>query len=416
EVAIIGGGFTGLSAALHLARDHGIEARVLEAGHIGWGASGRNGGFCCMPATKLSFSDLFKQYGLEETRHFFRSQMEAIELVARLGEEEGIDYDKTGDGIVQVSHHPTRNFELREDCMTLKKCFGIQSDYIPEAAFRERYFDAAESFGGLHVRAGFGLHPMKFVAGLANAAVRHGAVLHGRSPVTGWQKENGKHRLQTPRGSISADQVIVAVNGFIQKQLNKKIEAASVPLISNIIVTRPLTDEELARHAWKNTSPSVSTKNLHNYFRVLPDKRFLIGGRGDFEGSDAAGQVTRADLQAQFRKLFPEWREVPVSHFWRGLVCITRRLTPCIGRMDDDDSVWYGFGYHGNGVCNAPWAGMMIARNLAGANRDLAGIPQPMRGLSPALPFGRLRLWLIRAAYAWYRWQDARDNMRTDHS
>jgi len=407
EVAIIGGGFTGLSAALHLARDYGIEARVLEVGHIGWGASGRNGGFCCMPATKLSIPQLIRKYGLEETQHFYRAQIEAVELVKQLGEEEGIDYDKTGDGIVDVVHHPSRMDELREKQQALEKHFNIKSELIEEDDFRQRYFDAAESFGGLHIRAGFGLHPMKFVAGLANAAARRGAVLHGKSPVTGWRKENGRHRLETPQGTVRANKIIIAVNGFIQKQLNATVEAASIPVLSNIIVTRPLSDEEFARHAWQNTSPSVSTKNLHNYFRVLPDKRFLIGARGDFEGSEKAGESMRMQLEAQFRALFPEWRGVPVSHFWRGLVCLTRRLSPSIGRLGYDPSVWFGFGYHGNGVSNAPWAGMMIARNLAGANRDLVGIPRAMRGLSPGIPFGKLRLWLVRAAYAYYRVKDA---------
>lgn len=407
EIAIIGGGFTGLSAALHLARDYGIEARVLEAGHIGWGASGRNGGFCCMPATRLSIGELVRKYGLAETQHFYRAQVEAVDLVRRLGEEEDIDYDKTGDGIVDVAHHPSRMAALREQHQALEKHFGIESELIGEHDFRQRYFDAAESFGGLHVRTGFGLHPMKFVAGLARAAERRGAVIHGRSPVTGWRKESGKHRLDTPCGTLRAKQVVVAANGFIKKELNAAVDAASIPVMSNIIVTRPLSGEELARHAWRNTSPAVSTRHLHNYFRLLPDGRFLIGARGDFDGSDEAGEGMRVRLEAQFRSLFPEWRDVAVTHFWRGLVCLTRRLSPCIGRLDDDPSVWFGFGYHGNGVSNAPWAGMMIAGNLAGANRELAGIPRIMRGLCPGIPLGRLRLWPVRAAYAWYRLKDA---------
>ena len=407
DVAIIGGGYTGLSAALHLARDFGIEARVLEAGHIGWGASGRNGGFCCMPATKLSIAELVRRYGLADTQHFFRAQMEAIDLVRRLGEEEGIDYDKSGEGIVDVAHNRSRMDGLKDEQETLKKLFGIDSELIDKQSFRENYFDCAELEGGLKVHAGFGLNPIKFVAGLARAARRRGAVIHGRSPVTAWRKEDGIHRLETPAGSLKAEQVIVAVNGFIRKELNAAIDTASLPAISNIIVTRPLSDEELEAHRWKNTSPAVTTKMLHNYFRLLPDKRFLIGGRGDFEGSEQSGQIMRPRLEARFRALFPRWREVPVSHFWRGLVCVTRRLSPCIGRLDDDPSVWFGFGYHGNGVCNAPWAGMTIARNLAGANRDLAGIPSVMRGLSPGFVFPGLRLWMLRAAYAYYRVKDA---------
>ncbi|MDH3411023.1 MAG: FAD-binding oxidoreductase [Gammaproteobacteria bacterium] len=407
DVAIIGGGYTGLSAALHLARDYGIQARVLEAGHVGWGASGRNGGFCCMPATKLSIPELIRRYGLEETQHFYRAQMEAIDLVRSLGEEEGIDYDKSGEGILDVADKPSRMQGLRQEHDALKKLFGIDSELIDKKKFQQNYFDCAELEGGLLVHAGFGLNPMKFVGGLGKAAVRRGAVVHGKSPVTGWRKENGVHHLRTPRGTLTARQVIVAVNGFIREELNAALDASALPAISNIIVTRPLSNDELQAHAWRNTSPAVTTKKLHNYFRLLPDRRFLIGGRGDYHGSAQSGQAMRAELEARFHELFPNWREVSVSHFWRGLVCVTRRLSPCIGRLDDDQSVWYGFGYHGNGVCNAPWAGMMIARNMAGANRDLAGIPKVMRGLSPSFVFPGLRLWMLRAAYTYYRIKDA---------
>ncbi len=206
---------------------------------------------------------------------------------------------------------------------------------------------------------------------------------------------------------LSAERVIVAVNGFIREELSPALDAAALPAISNIIVTRPLSEDELQAHAWKNTSPAVTTRKLHNYFRLLPDNRFLIGGRGDYHGSEQSGQAMRLRLEARFRQLFPRWREVPVTHFWRGLVCVTRRLSPCIGRLDDDDRVWYAFGYHGNGVCNAPWAGMMLAKNLAGANRDLAAVPTVMRGLSPSFVFPALRVWMLRAAYAYYRLKDA---------
>ncbi|MCK5273763.1 MAG: FAD-binding oxidoreductase, partial [Alphaproteobacteria bacterium] len=128
DVAVIGGGYTGLSTALHLARDYGVDVRVLEAGdRIGWGASGRNGGFCCMPATKLSVAQMTRRYGLDETKRFFASQIEGVEFTRALIADNGIDCDPRGDGIFDVAHRPRAFGELKEYGETLGKLFGIET-------------------------------------------------------------------------------------------------------------------------------------------------------------------------------------------------------------------------------------------------------------------------------------------------
>ena len=407
DVAIIGGGYTGLSAALHLARDHGVHARVLEAGHIGWGASGRNAGFCCLAATKLSIGQLISRYGLDEAKRFYQSQLEAIELVRDLGEREGIELEVAGDGVIDVAHRASRMRDLKDQQASLKDLFGIDSTLLTAEEFRERYFDCKELCGALHVHAGFALNPMKFSNGLALAAVRRGAILHSRSPVVGWRHDHGAHVLETPQGSVHAERVIVATNGFTRDGMHPALDGVALPAISNLIATRPMNAEEQSRQAWQNANPVCTTRTLLNYYRMLPDGRFLFGARGDFSGSERAGEAMRAGLERRFREIFPGWRDVPVSHFWRGLICVTRRLTPCIGRLEEDESVWFGFGYHANGVNTAPWAGMMLARDLAGANRDPAALPAALRGLSPRFPFGRLRTWLLRGACLYYGARDA---------
>ena len=406
DVAVIGGGFTGLSCALHLARDFQMDVRVLEAGSMGWGASGRNGGFCCMPATMLSVEQLIHRYGFEETQKFYRMQLDGMQLVRSLGTDENIDFDLQGDGNLEVVHHPSRLAGLTANAETLTRLFGVRTRIYSRQEFAEAHHDSAEQFGGMHMDAGFALHPLKFVKGLARAAAARGAVLHPHSLVRTWQRENGEHRLVTAGGTLRARRVVVATNGFTREGLHSEFDRMLIPAISNIVTTRPLTVEELARHRWQTQNPICNTRTLLFYYRMLPDRSFLFGARGDITGSPQAGERMRVWMTRRLGEVFPGWCDVPISHFWRGFVCVSRKLTPSVGRLDGDPSVSYGFGYHANGVNTAPWVGMKLAQQIAGRSIE---IPAIMKGLAPRFPFAWIRRYALGCAYLYYRWQDAMD-------
>jgi len=406
EVAVIGGGYTGLSTAYHLAKDEGIPARVLEAGHIGWGASGRNGGFCCFAPDKVGVAGLVKRYGLEETQRYYASQVEAIELVDRLGREAGIDYDRQGDGFYEVAHNARVVPELADSKDRLARHFGIESRLLTAEEFGAIGHKGTEQFGALHVKVGFGLHPLKFLAGLAAAAQTAGARLHGHSLVTAWTKEGDWHRLETARGSLRARRVVLAANGFLREGLKADFDGRVLPALSNIVVTRPLTPGEQAAENFVTESPITNLRHLLFYYRLLPDRRILFGARGDASGSDAAAEAMRLWLMRRLSEVFPALRDVEVTHFWRGLVSLTRDMTPAIGRLPDDESVFYATGCHGNGVNTMPWAGRQIARLIRGANREEDLLPAIVRGPPPKFPLPGLRKFYLRAAYAWYQWKD----------
>jgi len=407
EVAVIGGGYTGLSVALHLARDHGVDVRLLEAGDIGWGASGRNGGFCTLAATKLTVDQMIARYGLDETKRFYASQLEAIDLVDALLRDEAIDCDRRGDGNLLVAHKPSRYRELQEEADTLTRLFGIPTRLYSAKEFAAVGHHSPEQFGALHMGAGFALHPLKFALGLGRAAARRGAHLHPHSRVLEWRRAGGRHRLVTAGGEVRARQVVVATNGFTRDDLHPALDGVCVPAISNVVTTRPLDDEEIARQGWRTEEPVCNTRHLLFYYRLLPDRRFLFGARGDTTGRPEDAENMRAWMLRRLGEMFPEWKNVPLTHFWRGFVCGTRRFTPCIGRLDGDPGVWYAFGYHGNGVNTAPWAGMTLARHIAGSNTGSLSVPAAMAGLSPPLPLPALRVWALRAAYLYYRCRDA---------
>jgi len=407
DIAILGGGFTGLSAALHLARDHAARCCVLEAGEIGWGASGRNGGFCCLYPSRLSLQELTRRFGECDTKAFLNAQLEAIDLVDQLAESEGIDLCRQGNGTYEVAHAPARTGELADYADALRSRFGIPARYLDREAFAETVHDATEQFGGVHVQAGFGLNPLGFVRGLARAAARHGAGIYTGSRVLDLTRERGGYRLETAQGSVRAKRLIIAANGYLPESLVPQLKGRSVPVISNILSTRVLQAAELAAQRWHTQSPCSNTRRLLFYYRLLRDGRFLFGARGDTRGSPAAAARMRRWMSRRFREVFPAWRDVEITHYWRGLVCMSASGLPAIGALDEANTAFYGMAFHGNGVAAAPWTGRLLAALSAGVAR-LDSIPRLMRGPSPRVPVPALRRWYLRTALAWYRLRDRR--------
>ncbi|MDJ0711407.1 MAG: FAD-dependent oxidoreductase [Woeseiaceae bacterium] len=407
DVAIVGGGYTGLSAALHLARDHDVDVRVLEAGHFGWGASGRNGGFCCLGGTALPGEELVRVYGADVARETYAAHRDAVELVRELLDEENIDAETQGDRELDVAHS-ARAFAGMEKAYELySEVLGCDVELYSQDEFREQFYDSPEQFGGLTIAPTFGLHPLRYCRGLAAAAARHGAVLHDRSEVVDWSRDDaGYHRLATRGGELRARRVVYATNGFIDEGLRPEFQARTLPIISAIIVTRPLTGGERAAHNWVTEQPAANSRRILNYFRLLPDGRFLLGGRGYGTGRPDQEQRTYRGLRRRLAEAWPHWSAVDIDYSWQGLLCFTGGLRPCIGHLDDDESLWFGYGYHGNGVATGTWSGMKLARWIATGRRP--ELPGSFVGLGKRFPLPRLRLHYLRMGIALSRWLDSR--------
>lgn len=406
EVAIIGGGYTGLTAAYHLARRHGVQARVLEAAPIGWGASGRNGGFCCLGSVWLSLDALVRRFGEAEAARCVGAMREAVELVRDFATEEGITLDAQGQGTITVAHRLSRLRHLEEEAHALARLGAGATAIWSKEELAERGYSSPEAFGAMHQSVGFGLHPLKYCRGLADAALRRGAVIHGESPVIAWRREGPRHVLQTPRGTVTARRVLIATNGFTRDELHKALDGCLLPALSNIVVTRPLSDSELAAQGVTTEMPTSDTRGLLFYVRLLPDRRFMFGARGGLDASPESSSLQRAFLERRLREMYPAWRDVETTHFWRGPVCLSAAFTPHIARLDEAGTVTCALAYHGSGVAMSGWAGRAAAALTLGVDGAEAAIPAPLATMPRRWPVARFRLFWLRLAYLGFRLKD----------
>lgn len=401
DVAIVGGGFTGISAALHLARA-GLDVRVLEAQSPYWGASGRNGGFCCLGGAKQSDAGLRRLVGEGGRLAWCETERRAVELVADLIDELALEVDRHSDGETLVAHRPRDWDRLRADAEGIRRDYGVTPVLLPADAMPGAGLGTG-FHGALTTPVGFALNPRKYLAGLAGAARAAGARLYDHSPVMAIEG-HGPYRVKTDQGSLAADRVILATGGYSSDDLPGWMASRFLPLQSSVIVTRPLTSAEQAAASWTSEQMVYDTRNLLHYFRLMPDGRFLFGMRGGLSQTPRAVAANRRAIRRDFHAMFPEWRDVDIVHYWSGLVCFTRQRTPFVGAVPDMPGLFAGFAYHGNGVAMASYSGALLAQQITGTG-DLPH-PDVMKMTPRRFPFGLYRRFPARLAYAAYALQD----------
>ena len=388
DVAIVGGGFTGLSAALHLAQA-GVSVAVLEGETPGWGASGRNGGFCCLGGSKRSHASLQKVFGKAAADAYAHTEEKAVHLVADLLQTYGIPADTHSKGETQLAHSARAMEALRRQ--------ADDTGQLHEAAELAELGLGGPFYGGYTSPTGFGLNPRKYLFGLARAASTLGAALFQRSAVQSIGKSAVGFELQTQAGRVGASNVLICTNGYSSEDVPNWLSGRYMPAQSTVLVTRPLTEAELQAQGWTSDQMAYDTRHLLHYFRLMPDRRFLFGMRGGLRSSDGAEAAIRRKVVADFHKMFPAWRGVEVSHMWSGLVCMSRNLTPYVGPVPDQPGMYAGLAYHGNGVAMGTFCGRALAQTVLG---EMPNLPTPMTAQMRRFPLGRWRRVLMPPAYA----------------
>ncbi|UWP94004.1 FAD-binding oxidoreductase (plasmid) [Aliiroseovarius crassostreae] len=399
DFAVIGGGYAGLSAALQLA-EAGADVTVLDAMTPGWGASGRNGGLVSLGAAKLDDGQILRRYGPEDARLFFDAERAAVDLVETYLERFALDVDRQSSGYTYLAHRPEAVQGLKEYGQQYTSRYGLPYQFIPKDEMPARGMTSPDFHGAVTLPIGFALNPMKFVLGLTGAVERAGVRIHSRAPVMEITP-GAPHILQTPQGRLRARHLLICTNGYSSEDLPDALAGRYLPVQSNILVTRPMAEDELAAQGWTSDQMCVDSRTLLHYFRLLPDRRMLLGLRGSVRVTEAEMARTEATARADFDRMFPAWQQVETEYFWSGLICMTRNLVPFAGPVPGMDRAWAALGFHGGGVTMAPYAGALIADMALGRSaRPHPGLMQrPLRRFE----LGRWRRSALPAAFAWYR-------------
>ena len=396
RVAVIGAGFAGLNTALGLA-ERGVEDVVLlEREEVGFGASGRNGGFV-FAGYSLGEQALLDQLGEARAQALFQLTTEAVGRIRRRIEEYAIACDAVDEGVIWANWFRDPAV-LRQRQRLLAERYGVQWQWVPQGEMRtlihsERYHD------GLYERDALHLHPLNYAIGLATAAAARGVRIHEHSGVRSLAREGLQWRLRTAQGELLADQVVLACGGYLAG-LRQSIDRAILPIATYVMVTEPLgprLDECLQTRA-----AIYDSRFAFDYYRPLPDSRLLWGGR--ISVLNRSARAVQRLLTRDMLRVFPQLAGVRIDHAWSGLMSYARHQMPQIG--GEGGGLWCAQAFGGHGLAPTCAAGELLAAAIAEGDdgwKRFAGY-----GLGNThRPFGYL------AAQASYWWQQGRDCLKT---
>ncbi|MBU3582262.1 FAD-binding oxidoreductase [Polynucleobacter sp. AP-Capit-er-40B-B4] len=390
DVVVIGSGSTGVSTALYLAQEHGIKAVILEANQTAWGCSSRSGGQGQNASGRLSRSQWIERWGIDTAKKLDREIYTGFENFKELVSQ--IDCDATDGGHLYVAHRPEKMAYLQNEAKVRKEVFGYDPLLMSAQELREQYCDDRDAAGALLEREGVGIHPLKFTYGLLRKAQSLGVKIHTGSPVESWETINGIHHIRTPGGIVRAKRIAICTGGYGMQGL-KPVKNRILPILSNSVVTRPLTDAEIAACNFRSHTFLTDTRTLRFYYRLLKDNRLQLGSRSSISGADANAPEHLKLLTDAIARKFPPLAGIQINYSWWGWVDVSHDMMPRITQPDPKQMVWYALGYGGNGVSFSTWAGKRLAELVAGSKVNSEVFKLPIYNSPLEFPnlFGKIR-------------------------
>jgi gamma-glutamylputrescine oxidase len=380
EVCVIGGGFTGVSCALHLA-ERGYDVALLESERIGWGASGRNGGQLGSGQRKGQ-DELEKMLGREHAHRLWALAEESKATARHLIHKHAIRCDLKS-GVLHPMHRADYVDDAHRYVRKLRRDYGY--DQIEAVSTREMAdMLGTDAYHGGWLDTGAGhLHPLNYVLGLARAAAEKGVRIYEGSRVSRYDA-SGRVTVHTAGGTVRADRLVIGCNGYLAG-LEPKMSGKIMPINNFILATEPL-GEARARRLIRDDVAVADSRFVVNYYRLSADRRLLFGGGENYTRrfpADIGSFVRRYML-----KIYPDLRDVRIEFAWGGTLAVTLNRMPHFGRLGD--TVYFAQGYSGHGVAMATLAGKVVAEAIDGDSGKFdtfAGVP------TPTFPGGRYLRW-----------------------